>query len=174
MRQCGGCTLCCKLVPVKEIDKKGGARCCHQRTGKGCAVYQRPAFPISCALWSCRWLSDPDAAALGRPDRTHYVIDVMPDTIIVTPAGGEPIELSVLQVWLDPKFPDAHRDTALRAYIDNAGVAAIMRWDERRGFVLFPPSVSPTGRWHEEHSGQVIEREAFPKTRNHAPEGTSR
>lgn len=174
MRQCGGCTLCCKLVPVKEIDKRGGVRCQQQRTGKGCAIYQRAGFPISCQLWSCRWLSDPSTAALSRPDRSHYVIDVMADTIIMTPAGGEPIEMSVLQVWLDPRFPDAHLDPALRSYIDEAGTAALMRWDERRGFVLFPPSVTGSGQWHEEHAGQVVEREALPITRNYAVQGEPR
>lgn len=175
MRQCGGCTLCCKLVPVKEIEKRGGVRCQHQRTGRGCAVHNRPGMPVSCRLWSCLWLSDPATAELSRPDRTHYVIDVMPDTIIIRPPVGGQIELPVLQVWLDPKFPTAHHDPALRAYLAmrgrQDGMAAIMRWDERNGFVLFPPALTPDGKWREDHNGQVVEREALQITRNYATHG---
>ena len=38
-RHCGGCTLCCKLIPVEELNKPAGARCKHVRTGKGCSIY---------------------------------------------------------------------------------------------------------------------------------------
>ena len=116
-RRCGGCTLCCKLLPVEEIGKHAGERCRHQRWGKGCAVYRR-GLPVSCSLWSCAWLADAGAAGLPRPDRAHYVVDIVADTVRVVPHDGTPPTLlSVIQVWLDPAFPEAHRDPALRAYI---------------------------------------------------------
>src|SRR5262245_54343180 len=62
-RRCGDCTLCCKLLPVRELHKKGGERCQHQKAGKGCGVYNKPAMPPSCGLWSCRWLVQPDETA---------------------------------------------------------------------------------------------------------------
>lgn len=159
-RQCGDCTLCCKLLPVRELKKLAGARCAHQRHGKGCAIYGR--HPPSCALWSCVWLSGRDAADLRRPDRSHYVIDIMPDFITAVPQGQTPIRLPVIQVWIDPNFPDAHRDPALRAYIEKrceqeGGLAAIIRYDSAKAFVLFPPAISSDGQWHEEHSGQLVE-----------------
>jgi len=30
-RTCGGCTLCCKLLPVRELKKPANTRCQHQR-----------------------------------------------------------------------------------------------------------------------------------------------
>ena len=30
-RRCGGCTLCCKLLPMPELDKRAGKPCQHQR-----------------------------------------------------------------------------------------------------------------------------------------------
>jgi len=49
--------------------------------GKGCAIYAKR--PMSCALWNCRWLVNDDTAELSRPDRSPYVIDIMPDYVTV-------------------------------------------------------------------------------------------
>ncbi|HMF29541.1 MAG TPA: YkgJ family cysteine cluster protein, partial [Candidatus Cybelea sp.] len=73
-RACSGCTLCCKLLPMKkdkqlearetmnrmievgmmtreqfaqmtpDFDKPAGKRCPHQRHSKGCAIYARRPF----------------------------------------------------------------------------------------------------------------------------------
>ena len=53
-RHCGGCTLCCKLIPVEELHKAAGQRCKHQITGKGCRIYERR--PTSCREWTCLWI----------------------------------------------------------------------------------------------------------------------
>jgi hypothetical protein len=177
-RQCGSCTLCCKLLPMasrpgtvnravtamvdaglatyaeyagarREWTKPAGARCQHQRR-TGCAIYaERPA---SCRMWSCRWLSSDDTAALSRPDRAHYVIDAVPDYVTAVSQDGEKVDVPVVVIWLDPDFPDAHRDPALRTYLKrrgNEGMVALIRLDERRGFVVFPPALSSDGEWHE-------------------------
>ena len=71
-------------------------------------------------VWNCRWLVDDDTSPFGlrRPDHVHYVIDVMPDFVRVTePSSGRQEDQSVMQVWVDPQFPEAHRDPALRAYM---------------------------------------------------------
>jgi len=150
-RKCGGCTLCCKLTPVEEIAKPANHRCEHQRSGKGCAIYAKR--PVSCRLWSCMWLSDAaGTASLSRPDRVHYVIDVAPDYITVTSGEtGERVDFAVLQVWVDPLYPDAHKDPALRAYIDAKVMPALIRYGRRDGFTLFPPSVTGAG-WREQGS----------------------
>jgi hypothetical protein len=69
------------LLPVKELGKGAGERCRHQR-GLGCKVYhQLKTVSPSCAMWTCRWLVEDDTSDLSRPDRSHYVIDVMPDYV---------------------------------------------------------------------------------------------
>lgn len=153
-RQCGGCTLCCKLLPVRELDKGAGERCRHQVTGKGCRVYGSARMPPSCRLWSCAWLTGADVGS--RPDRAHYVVDIMPDYVtVVDNATGDRRPLQVVQVWIDPKFPDAHRDPALRAYLaerGKEGVAAIIRYNNRSAFTLMPPALASDDEWHEVHS----------------------
>jgi hypothetical protein len=150
MRKCGECTLCCKLIAVRELGKEAGQRCDHQRHGKGCSIY--PRRPPSCVFWNCRWLVEDDTADLSRPDRSHYVIDVMPDFITATPNdGGEKMHVQVIQVWVDPKYPDAHQDPPLRAYLarrGEEGIAAIIRYSGTDGFILAPPAMNK-GEWCE-------------------------
>jgi len=191
-RQCGECQLCCKLLPMKagqdritsktaevlmesglakpaefdgmlrDFDKPAGARCPHQRHHKGCGVYARR--PFSCRVWNCRWLAGDDAADLSRPDRVHYVIDIMPDVIRVSQEGEPPIDVPAIQVWVDPAYPDAHRDPALRAWLlrraETEGAVALIRYDERRAFVLMPPTMTADGEWIEARSNlQQMDRD---------------
>lgn len=166
-RTCGECTLCCKLMPVPELkDKVAGERCPHQRAHKGCSIY--PKRPLSCKVWSCAWLSWEDAGNLSRPDRAHYVIDIMPDFVTVrddfSPDRTEH-KIPVIQVWLDPKYPDAHRDPALRALINERskkdGCAAIIRIGSEEAFVIFPPVLAQDGQWHEQRSGMKVDQHSF-------------
>ena len=172
-RTCGGCTLCCKLMPVAEIGKKGGIRCQHQKH-TGCSIYHQPGMPHSCQIWSCRWLIDPETKDLSRPDRSRYVLDPVPDFVIAqTPQPDGSIKsesLPVMQVWVDPRYPDAHRDPALRAYLEATRTMALIRYGEGNvdgeGFVLCPPCLSSTHDWVEaeakssgrEHTKSEIKR----------------
>lgn len=152
-RRCGGCTLCCKVLPQAELEKPANTRCQHQRTGKGCAIYERR--PFSCRFWNCAWLGRAEGTEkLSRPDRAGYVIDIVPDYVhLRNDATGETVSIPVVQVWLDPTRPDAHRDPALRDWLAmrarKDGYAALIRRSSSDGFAIFPPGVSSDGQWHE-------------------------
>jgi hypothetical protein len=148
-RSCGTCTLCCKLLPVKSVSKLAGQKCQHQRYGKGCMIYADR--PRECRTWWCRWLSDPRTQGLSRPDRAHYVIDLEYDKIVVQDKQtGAEHSTSVLQVWIDPAFPGAHRDAGLRSYIERLNIPAIVRLNSKDGFLLVPPALNHDGDgWRE-------------------------
>lgn len=156
MRQCGDCQLCCRLLAVPPLNKIAGEKCKHQKFGKGCKVYHTPAIPRACRLWNCRWLVSDDTQDQSRPDRSHIVIDIMPDFITLSFEGQEPFNLQVVQCWIDPKYPDAHLDPSFRAYVyrrAQEGTAALIRFDGRRAFALFAPPLNASGEWHEHHHG---------------------
>ena len=166
-RRCNDCTLCCKLLPVRELGKPANTRCTHQRA-KGCTVYGGDDFPRSCRIWSCAWLLNADADDLPRPDRAHYVIDLTPD-FVEGAVNGRPVwRVPVVQIWVDPKHPDAHRDPALRAWLERRAQRtpqlALVRSDSQRGLVLAPPCMTDSGQWEEqpgegtgaEHSAQEV------------------
>lgn len=54
-RQCGTCSLCCKLLRIEDIGKEADTWCQHCKPGKGgCTIYaDRPAV---CAVFQCEWL----------------------------------------------------------------------------------------------------------------------
>ena len=148
-RKCGGCTLCCTLLPVVSLGKTGGQRCKHL-CSRGCRIYERR--PIDCRFFSCRWLMDETTAGMRRPDKVGYVVDPMTDTVL---ADGEPID--VVQVWV--ANPDAHKDEGLRRWLEYVaerhGLPALIREDETVGWVLFAPSMTNGQGWVEHRSNSV-------------------
>jgi hypothetical protein len=168
-RKCGDCQLCCKLLPVLSIDKMANTRCQHQRVGKGCMIY-KTNLPLECGLWSCKWLTGgPDVAALKRPDRVHYVIDAMPDMIALANDEGTKTEIMVAQVWVDPAFPDAHREPGLRAWMAMiAGrdlLPTVIRWGSDRAMFVCAPTLNADGKWFEKSITFSDEKDATPRNR---------
>ena len=158
MRTCGSCTLCCKLVPVEELSKKAGTRCQHVRAMKGCSIYAHR--PISCREWSCMWLVGTEDGApldLRRPDHVHYVIDITPDIVRARDnQTGEIVgERMVMQIWVDPKHPDAWQDPDLLDMLERGNITALIRYSETEAFGLFPPGATNTGKWERSDNNET-------------------
>jgi hypothetical protein len=162
-RTCSDCQLCCKLLPVPVLNKRANQKCQHQRHGKGCAIYADR--PYACRTWSCRWLSDRAATeGMPRPDRAHYVIDIVPDHVELIADEKTPDHkrrVDVITVWCDPVFPDAYRDKHLRAFMlkmaQEYRLATIVRWSSTDAITVFPPPFDKDGQWHEIR-GNAVER----------------
>ena len=162
-RNCGSCALCCKLVPVADIDKPANRWCQFAKPGSehACTVWGTDRKPGCCTLWECLWLSQPEVTPeLARPDKAHYVIDGGMDMI-----GVNDTKVMALQVWCDPNYPNAHRDPALRRLMErlgHAGIATLVRLGNAEGIAIFPPSMTPDGRWFE-HRGPNTGRQTTPE-----------
>jgi hypothetical protein len=162
-RVCGSCTLCCKLTPVPgpPLHKLAGVRCKHVRTGKGCTIYS--TRPMACRVWACRWLADRETAGMPRPDRCHYVIDVLEDYVEQVFDDGSRQRVGVVQVWCDPAFRDAWRAPELRAYMlrmaEQYRMATIIRFSSREAITVFPPPLAEDGEWHEIADGKFVFRD---------------
>jgi hypothetical protein len=53
VRKCGGCTLCCTVAGINELDKPPMTPCRHLK-GHGCGIY--PNRPGTCSSFACGWL----------------------------------------------------------------------------------------------------------------------
>lgn len=121
-------------------------------------VYGTAKMPPECSIWNCRWLVN-DAGGTSRPDRSHIVIDLLPDFVTLTDdATGQQFNMEVIQCWCNPAFPDAHRDPAFRAYVaqeaEQNGRLALIRYNARDAFTLIAP-VFNGGEWLEKHGGST-------------------
>jgi hypothetical protein len=138
-------------VPTSDIGLPANTHCKHE-CSKGCAIYDRR--PVSCQMWSCQWLLGQDVGQ--RPDRSGYVVDMMPDFITSVEPTGEHRRWPVNQVWIDPARPDSHRAPALRRWIEEQGrkvrMMTIVRFGNDGGLLLCPPAMSDDGAWHEKGS----------------------
>ena len=151
-RVCGDCQLCCRLLPVRSVDKLAGEKCRHQKHGKGCTIYQHR--PSECRVWNCRWLANDATEHLARPDRAHYVVDVFPDFVHVVLDDGSRIDVPVMQVWCDPGYRQAWRDPRLLAYIAKIAaernMATLIRFNsDGDSLTVFAPSMCADGQWYE-------------------------
>ncbi len=101
-RTCDGCCLCCKVMPVVELNK-GDEWCVHCNIGKGCSIYA--GRPQSCADFVCQWLIGEDY--LGddlRPDRVMVVLTGTPDGVLIANC-----DKAIPLAWRRPKIFDLLR-----------------------------------------------------------------
>ena len=177
-RRCGECQACCKLLPMKEgreewdtitgtrwargFHKPANTKCPHQKFGVGCKIYRQR--PLCCRTFVCRWLTGQDTDDQHRPDRSHCVIDPMPDALWMEDNDTKQrTSIQVIQIWVDPKHRYAYRDEPMRSYIERQGklgIASLIRWDSSAGLVVFPASITGT-EWMER--GGISEQERTPE-----------
>lgn len=94
-RECGSCTLCCRVMAVNADDGTEltplDTWCQHCQVGRGCQVYaQRPR---GCRTFTCGWLG----GLFGqddRPDRSKIIATLTPMEVD-TDAG--PVRMPVLE-----------------------------------------------------------------------------
>lgn len=71
-RECGSCTLCCKLLRVEELDTPPGQWCPHCDVKAGCTIYQQR--PTECRQFYCEYLLDPALGEHWKPARCKMVV----------------------------------------------------------------------------------------------------
>lgn len=93
-RECGSCTLCCKVYSVPEIGKAAGKWCEHCTPGRGCGIHE--AQPKQCADFNCLWRTEEALTAAWKPERAKMVLSVFPEN-------------GFIYVQVDPGAPSAWR-----------------------------------------------------------------
>lgn len=105
-RSCMGCTLCCKLSGIPELNKPDGQWCSHCDTRSGCRIYaQRPG---SCRDFVCLW-------------RAGYGPDEMKPSEVRVMGGLEEKSDGSGRLWhldVEPSRPDAWRSGVVREFLE--------------------------------------------------------
>lgn len=111
-RECGTCTLCCKVVGVLEIAKPAGVWCRHCVRGKGCEIYDTRFS--SCRTFYCQWMIDKGLGPEWKPERAKFAL--------VKTDGG-----SHLTACVDPGFPSAWQRSPYYESLKRWAVEATLR-----------------------------------------------
>jgi Fe-S-cluster containining protein len=102
MRTCGSCTLCCKVMEIKELNKPLNKWCEFCDRGVGCKIY--PTRPSECRTFDCLWLKDEKFPDELRPQRSKIVFTLE--------HGGRRMSAHV-----DASFPTAWREKKMYAQL---------------------------------------------------------
>ncbi|RXF75536.1 hypothetical protein [Hansschlegelia zhihuaiae] len=93
-RSCGGCTMCCKVLGIVELDKPAARWCPHCDIGRACRIYEDR--PGECRTFHCIWLLRESFGPEWRPDRSKFVMYGSTDK-------------AAFVINVDPTAPDAWR-----------------------------------------------------------------
>ena len=106
MHGCDGCTACCKILKVRELDKQGDTWCQHCKIGVGCGIYD--TRPESCRVYECVWLQSQRG---GKPLALELRPDISRVVIGVTNKGDD------LVLYVNADRPDAWKRGAMGEFV---------------------------------------------------------
>jgi hypothetical protein len=136
-KPCGECSACCKILPVRELNKPAGVWCNHVVQGHGCGIYaDRPNI---CRGYQCLWTVTAPLDERWRPDRAGFVLQ--PGAI-----EGE------VEVVVDPDRPDAWRREPYYSQIKQisdvgrGGAPRVLVYTQGHVIVVFPETDIDLGR----------------------------
>lgn len=93
--ECGGCTLCCKMINVSWMDSPAGEYCKHCFPDMGCQIFD--TVDQRCKEYACAYAQQEKASIKFRPDKCHVIFErVSPD---------------MFTGLVDPDFPIITEDT---------------------------------------------------------------
>jgi hypothetical protein len=128
-RQCDGCTLCCKLLAVEEIQKPKTEWCKHCDQGKGCRIYM--TRPIQCQNFYCLYLTDSDLPEAWRPSKCKIVLSLELDG-------------SRIAAHVDPGRPAAWKEEPFITHLQQMAALAVpyrgqvVVYIDKRAIVILP------------------------------------
>ncbi|HJU33075.1 MAG TPA: hypothetical protein VJ740_16545 [Hyphomicrobiaceae bacterium] len=110
-RNCDGCTLCCKIVGISELEKPAGTWCPHCDARRGCRIYEQR--PGECRGFYCGYLTNPALDERWKPSRCKIVL------------AYDELKAARLMVFVDPVRPDVWREEPYYSQIKGWARAAI-------------------------------------------------
>jgi hypothetical protein len=73
-RECGTCTLCCKVFRIDEVESPPGKWCRHCAPGRGCTIHE--TRPPVCRGFFCLWFYQPGLGPEWKPEKSKIVLNL--------------------------------------------------------------------------------------------------
>jgi len=153
-RGCDGCTLCCKLLSIRELDKPQGVWCEHCNIGVGCRIYDDR--PRECSSFYCGFLTLGTLSEEWRPSKSKIVL-------------VDELEGKRMAVCVDPGQPDAWKAEPYYSQLKEWAVQAVPDMNQvvvyigHRAIVILPNE--------DVDLGVVGDDELIVTGYTHAPDG---
>jgi hypothetical protein len=126
-RACGSCTLCCKVLLIRELAKPAGTWCPKCNVGKGCSIYSER--PDVCRAFVCGYLLGAQISESWRPNKAKMVLVFEDPHITVHVDPGSPA------AWRnEPYISDLRRWSSELAAVRGNVLVAV----GRRVFAVLP------------------------------------
>ena len=126
-RQCGDCSLCCKVLGIPELDKPKDSWCPNFLAGTGCRIYADR--PPSCHNFVCRWLSDSMMGPEWKPSVCKMVVDSKLSLFVVH------VDPAVSRPWRAEPYFSVLKRLSAQGLTKGTIVMAIER---RRTIIILP------------------------------------
>lgn len=88
-RECGTCSMCCKVYEIPSLNKSASEWCEHCQPGKGCKSYS--SRPQECIDFRCLWQLNNDWPDYMKPSESKVVLSTNDDMTVnahVDPGSG--------------------------------------------------------------------------------------
>lgn len=148
-RSCDGCTLCCKLMAVREINKPRAVWCTHCDKKSGCTIYD--TRPFGCRVFYCGWMTAADLGPHWKPLTARMVL-------------SHHTAHNWLVVHVDPGRPDAWRTEpyysdlkAWSRHMTSKG-GRVMVWQGDRVFAVLPDGDVDVGTMRDDEDATDMGR----------------
>ena len=126
-KECGDCSLCCKVLGIPELEKPKDRWCSNFKAGTGCGIYKDR--PPSCRNFICRWLSDPTMGPEWKPSVCKMVVDSRPSLFVVH------VDPAVTRPWSAEPYMSVLKRLSAQGLTKGVIVTVIER---RRTIVILP------------------------------------
>lgn len=140
-RNCGTCTLCCKVLGVEAIGKATRQWCAHCGVGKGCAIYAER--PDECRDFNCLYVINETLGEHWFPARSKMIV-------CSNPAVGR-LEVHVddgrVNAWRSEPFYSEIKEWSRAAAQDNGQILVCL---PDRTIVVLPHADVDLGKLEED------------------------
>jgi hypothetical protein len=139
LRDCGDCTLCCKVIHVETLKKPAGEWCKHcalGRTSGGCTIFGQPDRPYECGKFQCMWTRHYDWPDSMKPSKSRMVFERVDNRIILATC--------------DTQMPDAWKSNVqtkrfIKKLVLGGNAVVINAWKEKH--TLLPKGMTNKQVW---------------------------
>jgi hypothetical protein len=129
-RGCGGCTLCCKLMGVEELDKPRGIWCSHCDPRKGCKIYGH--HPEECRNFLCGYLTNAGLGEIWNPTKCRMVLTYAEKSV---PRLSVHVDPARSGIWRQPPY---HAELKRFARAAAQSRAQVIVWEGRKAIAVLP------------------------------------